>query len=195
MPHINGQVEFLSIKELAKPDNYENTHRASIKIGDKWYSYGTIKKDKVNIKTGDSWTELAKGMEVEFMFDQNGDFANIKKKTFSITDASGAVASAPVQQQAPSGTNAVNKGSFVNPATVGACLNLAIEVLGYKKKDFEDEAKLKEAILWHKTTFDKMLALYPTVDAEEGRLVNSAGTVSKPSKPTPVVEDGYDDEV
>jgi len=195
MPHITGKIEAISIKEMAKPDNYDNKYRDSMKIGDEWFSFGTTKKPEISVKMGETWTVLQKGMEIEFMYDINGDFKNIKKKTVSITDTSGAVASAPVQQQAPSGTQGAAKAGYVNPATVGACLNLAIEVLGYKKKDFEDEAKLKEAILWHKTTFDKMLALYPTVDAEEGRLVNSAGTVSKPSKPTPVVEDGYDDEV
>jgi hypothetical protein len=189
MPAINGTVEFLSIKERAKPDNYENTHRASIKIGDSWYSYGTIKKDKVNIKTGDSWTELQKGMEVEFMYDQNGDFANIKKKTFSITDASTAVASAPVQQSSVQGqgTQAGNKTSFVNPAEIGQCLNLAVDVLGLNGEELLDDAEVKKAIAWYKAVRIKFNTLYNDVEDTKPE--------PKTKKPTPVVEDGYDDEV
>ena len=187
MPAVNGKVEFLSIKEMAKPDNYENTHRASIKIGDSWYSYGTIKKDKVNIKTGDSWTELSKGMEVEFMFDQNGDFANIKKKTFSITDASGAVASAPAQQQAPSVPSGASKNGYVNPAEVGQCMNLAVEVLKLDGKQLLDDTEVKKAIAWYKAVRVKFTALYN----EEPQEVKPKET--KP-KSKPVVEDDYDDE-
>ena len=186
MPAINGKVEFLSIKEMAKPDNYENTHRASIKIGDNWYSYGTIKKDVINIKTGDSWTQLAKGMEVEFMYDQNGDFANIKKKTFSITDASGAVAPAPVQQQAPSGSNTTNKAGFVNPAEVGQCMNLAVEVLKLDGKKLLDDTEVKKAIAWYKAVRVKFTELYN----EEPEEVKPKTTKPKPA----VVEDDYDDD-
>jgi len=186
MPAINGTVEFLSIKEMAKPDNYENTHRASIKIGDSWYSYGTIKKDKVNIKTGDSWTELAKGMEVEFMFDQSGDFANIKKKTFSITDASGAVAPPPVQQQANTGTQSAAKSGYVNPAEVGQCMNLAVEVLKLDGKQLLDDSEVLEAIAWYKAVRVKFTELYNT-EPEEVK--------PKPkAKPVSVVEDDYDDD-
>ena len=191
MPAINGTVEFLSIKEMAKPDNYENTHRASIKIGDKWYSYGTIKKDKVNIKTGDSWTELQKGMEVEFMFDQNGDFANIKKKTFSITDASGAVASAPPKStgQAPAGSYTPNKSGFVNPAEIGQCLNLAADVLKLDGTALLNPEKVTEAISWYKEVRALFNELY------EGVELKPKEQPKPKKKPTPVVEDGYDDEV
>ena len=191
MPAINGTVEFLSIKEMAKPDNYENTHRASIKIGDKWYSYGTIKKDKVNIKTGDSWTELQKGMEVEFMYDQNGDFANIKKKTFSITDASGAVASAPVRQPSVQGqgTQGGSKSSFVNPAEIGQCLNLAADVLKLDGKELLNPEKVTEAISWYKEVRALFNELYEGVELK-------AKEQPKPQKKAaPVVEDDYDDEV
>ena len=81
MPSINAAVEAISVKEMPEVDRYGNTHRANLKIGDDWFSYGAVKKPEINIKTGDSWTQLEKGMEVEFMYDVNGDWKNIKKKT------------------------------------------------------------------------------------------------------------------
>jgi hypothetical protein len=191
MPHLNATIEAIAIKPLAQPDNYGNTFRVGLKFGEDWYSYGTIKKDQLDVKVGNDWVTVTKGMEVEFMYKVNGDFKNVEKKSFTVTNQEGGVATRQDTQQAPqqSANNAQSKGSFVNPATVGACLNLAIEVLGYTKKDFEDEGKLIAAIKWHKTTFDKMLALYPTVEVGEEEVV-------KPTKkkPAPVVEDGYDDD-
>ena len=192
MPHLAGNIEAISIKPLAQPDNYGNTFRASLKIGEDWISYGTLKKDSINVKMGNDWVQVAKGMEVEFMYKQNGDFKNIDKKSFSITDAT---SSAPPQQsyQAPQQSSGatVSRGSSVNPATVGACLNLAIEVLGYTKKDFDDEEKLIAAIRWHKGTFDRMLALYPTVEVQVAE--EKPKPVAK-KKPVVVEEDMYDDD-
>ena len=137
MPSINGQVQAISIKPLNQPDNYGNTFRASVKVQDEFYSYGTLKKDSINIKNGSDWIELQKGMEVEFMYDVNGSFKNVKKQSFSILDATSAQ---PVQQrsQAPVKQQSSNGGSFVNPAMRGQAMNLAAEVLGYKESDFSD---------------------------------------------------------
>tara|TARA_R100000541_G_scaffold6156_1_gene13635 strand:+ start:86 stop:451 length:366 start_codon:yes stop_codon:yes gene_type:complete len=89
MPAINAVVEAISIKEMPAPDKFGNTHRSNIKVGEDWFSYGTLKKAQINIKTNGEWNELQKGMEVEFMYDVKGDFKNIKKQSFSITDTSG----------------------------------------------------------------------------------------------------------
>jgi hypothetical protein len=194
MPHLNATIEAIAIKPLAQPDNYGNTFRVGMKFGEDWYSYGTIKKDQLDVKVGNDWVTVTKGMEVEFMYKVNGDFKNVEKKSFIVTNQEGGVAARQDTQQAPqqSANNAQSKGGFVNPATVGACLNLAIEVLGYTKKDFEDEGKLIAAIKWHKTTFDKMLALYPTVEVGEEEVVKPKPK-AKPA-PAPVVEDSYDDD-
>jgi len=189
MPHINGKIEAISIKEMAKPDKYDNKYRDSMKIGEEWFSFGTTKKPEISVKIGETWTVIQKGMEVEFMYDINGDFKNIKKTTVSITDASGAVASAPVQQQAPSGTNAVNKGSFVNPAEIGQCLNLAADVLKLDGTALLNPEKVTEAISWYKEVRALFNELY------EGVELKPKEQPKPKKKPTPVVEDGYDDEV
>jgi hypothetical protein len=182
MPAINGNVEALSIKEMEKEDQFGNTHRASLKMGDDWYSYGSIKREAVNIKTGNSWTQLAKGMEIEFMYDQNGDFKNIKKKTFSITDATCAEPQVqPVQQSAPA-----RRGN-VNPAEVGQCMNLAESVLGYSGKDLLNPEKVTEAIAWYKEVRVLFTELYEGVSIQE--------KVAKVAPPPPPSNNYDDDEV
>lgn len=187
MPSIQSVVEALSIKEMPQPDNYGNTYRANIKFGEDWYSYGAIKKDAINIKKGDEWVQLQKGMEVEFMYDQNGDWKNIKKKTFSILSTDTPKKTEPAKKV---GNNFTPRGDTdINPATVGACLNLALSVLGYKKEDFDDEQKLKDAIAWHKGTFSRIMALYKIVPPLEAE----APQPKKKEAPKPT-EDDYDDE-
>ena len=181
MPSINGTIEALSIKPM-QPDNYGNTFRCSMKIGEDWYSYGTLNKAAINIKTGDSWTQLTKGMGVEFMYDVNGDFKNIKKKTFSITDTSGEVASTP--QPSPAQGQSAPKGNFVNPAEIGQCLNLAAEVLGLDGEQLLDDKEVTKAIAWYKSVRAKFNELYTDVPVE---------AQPKP-KAKPVVEDSYDDD-
>jgi len=191
MPSINGVVEVISIKPLAQPDNYGNTFRAALKIQDEFYSYGTIKKDSINIKDGSDWVELQKGMEVEFMYDVNGSFKNIKKMSFTILNKEGGVAPRPSQQapQQSSGAPA-SKGGYVNAAEIGQCLNLAVEVLKLDSKQLLDDKEVTKAIAWYKATREKFHELYVGVGA--------VATEEKP-KPTPkkkpvvVEEDMYDD--
>lgn len=166
MPAINGNVEAVSIKEMPNEDSYGNTHRASLKLDGQWYSYGTIKKSEINIKTGDSWTQLAKGMQVEFMYDLNGDFKNIKKKTFSITDATSAPPPIQQPQQAYATTAPARRGN-VNPAEVGQCMNLAESVLGYSGKDLLNPEKVTEAIAWYKEVRVLFTELYEGVPIKE----------------------------
>jgi hypothetical protein len=174
MPSVNGIIEVVSIKPLDNPDKYGNTFRASLKIGEDWYSFGSLKKDVINVKDGSGWTQVTKGMEVEFMFKENGSFKNVQKASFSITDKSNAQAApAPSQQASKPQQQQSNGKEYVNPQSVGACLNLAVQVLGYTKKDFEDENKLRAAIAWHKGTFAKLMDMYADVDA------------ATPSKPKP----------
>lgn len=183
MPAINGNVEAVSIKEMPSEDSYGNTHRASLKLDGEWYSYGTIKKSEINIKTGDSWTQLAKGMQVEFMYDLNGDFKNIKKKTFSITDATSAQPQMQQPQQAYPTSAPARRGN-VNPAEVGQCMNLADSVLGYSGKDLLNPEKVIEAIAWYKEVRVLFTELYEGVTIKE--------KVAKTSPPPP--SNNYDDD-
>ena len=188
MPHLNAVIEAIAIKPLPQPDNFGNTFRVGMKFGEDWYSYGTIKKDQLDVKVGNDWVNVQKGMEVEFMYKVNGDFKNVEKKSFSITNQEGGVAARPAQQ-APQTHNAgqpASKGSFVNPAEIGQCLNLAAEVLKLDGKQLLDDKEVTKAIAWYKAVREKFNELYVGVEA---------GVTPKPKpKKAAVVEDNYDDD-
>jgi len=193
MAYATGNIEAISIKPMATPDSYGNTFRASFKIGEDWYGYGSIKKESINVKDGSNWIQLAKGMGVEFQFTENGDFKNVKKASFTLTDAT---SSAPPQQsyQAPQQSSGatVSRGSNVNPAEVGQCLNLAVECLGFTEADCVNPDKVVVAIQWYKRTRQLFSSLYPTVDLEEELPKEKPKPVAK-KKPVVVEEDMYDD--
>ena len=166
MPALSGIVEVISIKALNEPDRYGNLHRCSIKIGEDWVSWGTTKKPEISYKEGENYKTLQKGMEVEFMYKQNGDFKNISKTTLSVLSTEGAQAaapSAPAQPQAAPAYKPQAKGSFVNPAEVGQCLNLAADVLGLDAEGLLDPAQVTEAIKWYKEVRELFTELYPSV--------------------------------
>jgi hypothetical protein len=175
MPAITGHVEAISIKALNEPDRFGNLHRCQILIkhgegkeGETWASWGTTKKPEISYKEGENYKTLQKGMEVEFMYVQNGDFKNIKKTSLAVLSTEGAQAapppSAPAQQQAAPAYKPQAKGSFVNPAEVGQCLNLAVEVLGLDAEALLDTSQVTEAIKWYKEVRGVFTELYPTVE-------------------------------
>jgi hypothetical protein len=170
MPALSGIVEAISIKALNEPDRFGNLHRCSIKVGEDWVSWGTTKKPEISYKEGENYKSLQKGMEVEFMYVQNGDFKNIKKTSLTVLSTDGAIAdtrpSAPAQQQAAPAYKAPQaKGSFVNPAEVGQCLNLAADVLGLDAEALLDPTQVTEAIKWYKEVRELFTELYPSVVA------------------------------
>jgi hypothetical protein len=166
MPALSGIVEAISIKALNEPDRFGNLHRCSLKLGEDWVSWGTTKKPEISYKEGESYKTLQKGMEVEFMYKQNGDFKNISKTSLAVISTEGAQAatpSAPAQQAAP----AYKKpyvSSNVNPAEVGQCLNLAADVLGLDAEALLDTTQVTEAIKWYKEVRELFTELYPTVE-------------------------------
>jgi hypothetical protein len=180
MPAISGIVEAISIKALNEPDRFGNLHRCSIKIGEEWVSWGTTKKPEISYKEGENYKTLQKGMEVEFMYKQNGDFKNISKTSLSVLSTEGAQAappSAPAPQQAAPTYKPQAKGEFVNGAIIGQCLNLAVNTLGLSKSDVLDRAKVAEAIKWYKESVELFTELYPSVVAGANPVV-----VEKPVK-------------
>jgi hypothetical protein len=171
MPALSGNVEAISIKALNEPDRFGNLHRCSIKVGEDWVSWGTTKKPEISYKEGDSYKTLQKGMEVEFMYVQNGDFKNIKKTSLAVLSTEGAQAAPPpsmlypAQQQAAPAYKKPYVSSNVNPAEVGQCLNLAADVLGLDADDLLDPQQVTEAIKWYKEVRELFTELYPSVVA------------------------------
>jgi hypothetical protein len=167
MPALSGIVEAISIKALNEPDRFGNLHRCSIKLGEDWVSWGTTKKPEISYKEGDEYKTLQKGMEVEFMYKQNGDFKNISKTSLAVISTEGAQAaatpSAPAQQQAAPAYKPQAKGGFVNMAEVGQCLNLSVDVLGLNQEELLDPTQVTAAIKWYKEVRELFTELYPSV--------------------------------
>jgi hypothetical protein len=170
MPALSGIVEAISIKALNEPDRFGNLHRCSLKLGEDWVSWGTTKKPEISYKEGESYKTLQKGMEVEFMYKQNGDFKNISKTSLAVISTEGAQAatpSAPAQQQAAPAYKPQAKGSFVNMAEVGQCLNLSVDVLGLDAEALLDTTQVTAAIKWYKEVRELFTELYPTVEVSK----------------------------
>lgn len=146
MPMTSGQVEAVSVKPLASEDQYGNTHRCAFKVGEDWYSAGSTRGGSYINK---NVPELQAGMIVEFMFDINGDFKNVKRPTLSVTGGSPAVP--PPSSVQPSSRSAGNTGG-ATPAVssavgmgVGMAINNAILLVANGKiHDSEIEAKACE---------------------------------------------------
>jgi hypothetical protein len=184
MPALSGNVDAISIKALNEPDKFGNLHRCSIKVGEDWVSWGTTKKPEISYKEGDSYKTLQKGMEVEFMYKQNGDFKNISKTSLAVLSTEGAQAapppSAPAPQQAAPAYKPQAKGNFVNPAEVGQCLNLAADVLGLDAEALLDPSQVTEAIKWYKEVRELFTELYPSVVAGVKPEPKAKKTVEQP---------------
>lgn len=181
MPFKEATVDAVVVKELSTPDQYKNTHRRSIKIGEDWYSCGSGKSDKFNAKTSQGdWHTLSKGDKVEFKFNLNGDYKNVDMKTFSVV----AVNPSPQQQQSSKPRDSYGpKENFVNPAEVGQCLNLAADVLGLKEKDLTNPEKVKQAISWYKEVRELFSKVYPTVEAGKNESKKEAAPKKEDAPP------------
>jgi hypothetical protein len=128
MPAFQSVVEAISIKPLSEPDRYGNTFRASVKFGEDWYSWGSLKKEEINFKNGSGWHRLAKGDEIEGMYKENGDWKNIQPKTVTLVSEGKGT---PPPQAKPAAKSSGD--SFVNPAEIGQCMNLAVQRRGYEQ--------------------------------------------------------------
>lgn len=120
MPIAQGRIEAISVKELNAPDQYDNTHRLGVLLegNDKWFSFGS---NKGGTYVNKGVEELNKGDEIEFSFNVNGDFQNVKKASVEVTKKAPVTEStAPIKQIYISGSP--------NPAEVGQCINLAVQL-------------------------------------------------------------------
>jgi hypothetical protein len=201
MPALSGIVQNIYIKSLSEPDRFGNLHRCGFKIGEDLVSWGTTKKPEISYKEGENYKQLQNGMEVEFMYKQNGDFKNISKTTLSVISTEGAQAAAPPSAPAVSGglrqdgpiSKPQAKGNFVNPAEVGQCLNLAVDVLGLNQEELLDPQQVTEAIKWYKEVRELFTELYPSVVAGKSLVDNEPKAKKAVEQPPMVLTD--DDEI
>jgi hypothetical protein len=198
MPALSGIVQNIYIKSLSEPDRFGNLHRCGFKIGEDLVSWGTTKKPEISYKEGEDYKQLQNGMEVEFMYVQNGDFKNIKKTSLAVLSTEGAQAappSAPAQQQAAPAYKPQAKGSFVNPAEVGQCLNLAADVLGLDAEALLNPTQVTAAIKWYKEVRELFTELYPTVEVSKPVVVEKPAKVAKKPTEQPPMDLSDDDPI
>lgn len=155
---IEGTVEAISLKEMPSPDRYDNTHRMSILLNGDWYSVGATKGGTYINK---DVKELTKNSVVNFKYEQNGDFKNIKKPTFEVTQKG--------ESTPPAARTNVAQGSAssgVNPAAVGQCLNIGLELGILNKDNLFDPNAQREAIITYKKVKDELTNLWDAADNE-----------------------------
>lgn len=152
MPLAAGTVEAVSVKPIPNPNAKEkewgHTHRASIKIGEDWFSMGGKKDGEKTIFTKSGL--IGVGAEVEFIYIENGDFKNVNRGSITVKKAADPIQSAPKK--------AYIKGSsdqYANGAQIGQCINLAVELgLAKSYEDLKKPATIQKAITHYKETKD-----------------------------------------
>ena len=88
---FEGVIDWISIKERAKPDNYGKTHTVSICVDSKdgkdgtWMFLPAIKEERIrqdgkaiSVGVNKEWFEINKGCKVKLEIKRNGDFINAK---------------------------------------------------------------------------------------------------------------------
>jgi hypothetical protein len=156
---VQGIVEAVSVKALAAPDRFENTHKHGLKVGDTWYDFGGSKMDAFCVKDDEGkWKQLGKGSEVLIKFEQNGNFNNSKKTWLTVLSlVEGDKPSATPQAEARR-TVAVTGGASTAPITAPKAPSASQSVSGRSSRTGTDWAK-KDAGAAASASVDKAIAL------------------------------------
>lgn len=110
MKLIEGVVEAISAKELPNgEDQWGNTCRVNIKVGEDWIGLGTSKKPEVNIKEGAGWHKLAKGDTIAVVVEENGQWLNAKKSDIKIKGKGNSPTTGGASQARTSGGSAASR--------------------------------------------------------------------------------------
>jgi hypothetical protein len=93
------------------------------------------------------------------MYEQNGDFKNVRKTTVTVTEKGAGI---PTPKQAQQSTSAPgNTGKpFVNAAEIGQCMNLAVQLGLVKGYDGFNDAAIRDSIQKYKATRLRFHDLY-----------------------------------
>ena len=160
------------------------THRHTIQMeSGEWIGFGESHLEDFMVEDDDGkWKILGAGSEVLIKYEEKGDFKNAKKGGLTILDL---VVGEKFGGGQKTDTQSTSTGGNVNPAEVGQCLNLAVEVLKLDGKELLDDSEVTKAIAWYKSVRAKFNDLYAGVEA--------SGTEKRPAKKKAPVEDEYVD--
>lgn len=155
---VMGVIEQLSFKPLAETDQYGNNFRRSMKVNGEWYSFGSCKQDKWNVKQGMDFKVLGVGSEVVFPATsreyQGKTYWDAKAGSMAILEFIEASNEAPKPQAKSAAKNASNStsgasGSYkkdFSGVRVGHCINAAMNLLRDKATE---EQLIETAIVLH----------------------------------------------
>lgn len=121
MKLIEGVVEAISAKDLPNgEDQWGNTCRVNIKVGEDWIGLGTSKKPEVNIKEGAGWHKLAKGDTIAVVVEENGQWLNAKKSDIKVkSKGSGISNGSPSRSAAGSSAGRTSSGGSTGNTSGG----------------------------------------------------------------------------
>lgn len=114
----SGIVEVVKITKLETPDKFQNTHKASLKIGDDWVNVSAFKSNRDNLtyqEKDKTWVEVTKGCEVKFVVsarEWNGKtYYEVKKSGLKVTKKATENASGEATNNSKPQGNATTQGS------------------------------------------------------------------------------------
>ena len=186
MPVTSGTIQFLSFKELPKPDDYDNLYRMSLKLNDEWYSMGNSKKAEWFAKHGDGTAAIGVGTEMSFPYTQNGDFKNVKRGQIQFDKIVAPTEAAPTVLQRDGAKP--KQGNYHNPAEIGQIMNLA--VTEYGGVSVAVKAITSEFVMSYYELRGKVEELLNTKTVEKPVVLKGAEV----KDPVPTLED-FDDDI
>lgn len=215
MKLIEGVVERVNFKDIDE-DQWGNTCRASIKIGDDWIGLGTAKKHEINLKEGAGWYKLKEGDKIAIVAEEseyNGKvYLNGQRKTIKVL-SKGATGSS--QTAAKSSSSVTKTGQSTSQpssahgggtdwarkdagAAASASIDKALAFFALAKEvphnnDILDKAREFQQMV--RTLADEILAgpakveeAKPAVEPEKPKAPSSRKQPPKPAEP----EDDFD---
>ena len=113
----SGVVEVVKITKLETPDKFQNTHKASLKIGEDWVNVSAFKSSRDNLtyqEKDKTWVEVTKGCEVKFVVsarEWNGKtYYEVKKSGLKVTKKAPENASGEATNNSKPQSNATTQG-------------------------------------------------------------------------------------
>ena len=185
MPHISGVINKVFNNEHNPPKTFQwegktisnsFNHTICLKNVDGYFDLGDDNSEMPYVKSAG---ELRVGDEIEFMYDNNkyiskkdGKEKQIRKikrgtvqKLTAAEDKGGSSSSPPAGKTKAQGSASQSFGG-PNPAAVGQCLNIALELGILNAKNLDDPNAQREAIITYKKVKDELTALWDAADNE-----------------------------
>lgn len=114
----SGVVEALKVTKLDTPDKFQNTHKASLKIGDAWVNVSAFKSNRDNLtyqEKDKTWVEVTKGCEVKFVVKateyKGKTYYEVKKSGLKVTKKATENASGEATSNSKPQSNATTQGN------------------------------------------------------------------------------------